>query len=160
MDSNLPFPFFSKDAKKGRVNGLISQALIIQDNKVLMVKQYVQRGDIVWNFPGGGIEESETPELACIRETKEETGYDIEIEDLLHTNNDKHTFRAKLIGGKMFLDKKKEYNSDLIDIAWIDLSDNSKFDSYTKPIIKLQSRNRCITPSSFSGTDSGGNINV
>ncbi|WP_307449681.1 NUDIX hydrolase [Paenibacillus sp. V4I3] len=35
-----------------------------------MVKQYVQRGDIVWNFPGGGIEEYETPEQACIRETK------------------------------------------------------------------------------------------
>ncbi|NOU75389.1 NUDIX domain-containing protein [Paenibacillus sp. LMG 31458] len=119
---------------------MISQALIIQDNKVLMVKQYVQRGDIVWNFPGGGIEENETPEQACIRETKEETGFDIKIEGHLCTNNNKHTFRAQIIGGEMYLDNTKEYNSDLIDIAWIELSDDFKFDNYTKPIIELHNK--------------------
>lgn len=46
---------------------LIAEAIIIQNNSVLMFKQYVQRGDIVWNFPGGGIEEGESPEQACIR---------------------------------------------------------------------------------------------
>jgi len=35
---------------------MISQALITRNDKVLMVRQHVQRGDIVWNFPGGGIE--------------------------------------------------------------------------------------------------------
>ncbi|MDQ0888493.1 8-oxo-dGTP diphosphatase [Paenibacillus sp. V4I9] len=119
---------------------MISQALIIQDNRVLMVKQYVQRGDIVWNFPGGGIEEYETPEQACIRETKEETGFDIKIEQFLYSSNNKYTFRAQIIGGEMYLDNTKEYNSDLIDIAWIELSDNYKFDNYTKPIIELHNK--------------------
>ncbi|MBU2710935.1 NUDIX hydrolase [Zooshikella harenae] len=32
-----------------------------------------------WCFPGGGIKMGETPEQACIRETKEETGLDITI---------------------------------------------------------------------------------
>lgn len=105
-----------------------------------MVKQYVQRGDIVWNFPGGGIEANESPEQACIRETKEETGFDIKIEGLLYSMNNKYTFRAQIIGGKMYLDNTKEYNSDLIDIAWIELSDDSKFDSYTKPIIELNNK--------------------
>ncbi|BBH24566.1 hypothetical protein Back11_59110 [Paenibacillus baekrokdamisoli] len=52
---------------------MIAQGIIVQGNSVLMVKQFVQRGDIVWNFPGGGIEENETPEQACLREVKEET---------------------------------------------------------------------------------------
>jgi len=116
---------------------LISQALIVQNDKVLMVKQYVQRGDIVWNFPGGGIEDEETPEQACIRETKEETGFDVTIEEHLHTYNNKHTFKARITGGEMYLDRFQEYNSDLIDIAWIDLHDEAIFDNYTKPIIEL-----------------------
>ncbi|MEK5482742.1 MULTISPECIES: NUDIX hydrolase [unclassified Viridibacillus] len=34
-------------------------------------------------MPSGGIEQGETPEECCIREVKEETGYDIVIEDSL-----------------------------------------------------------------------------
>lgn len=116
---------------------MISQALIIQDNKVLMVKQYVERGDIVWNFPGGGIEQFETPEQACIREVKEETGYEIELEYLLIQMNEKYTFIGKIIGGEMFLDSMQESNSDLIDVAWIDLNAVDMFDTYTKPILDL-----------------------
>jgi 8-oxo-dGTP diphosphatase len=71
---------------------MISQAIILQNNQILMVKQYVQRGDIVWNFPGGGIEENESPEEACIREVKEETGFEVEIKRLLFRNSHKFTF--------------------------------------------------------------------
>lgn len=32
-----------------------------------------------WAVPSGGIEEGETPEECCIREVKEETGYEVQI---------------------------------------------------------------------------------
>ncbi|MGO4271081.1 NUDIX hydrolase [Paenibacillus sp. TAF58] len=116
---------------------MIAQGIIIQGNSVLMVKQFVQRGDIVWNFPGGGIEESESPEEACVREVKEETGYVIQITKLLYELNGKYTYLAEIIGGKLFLDIENESNQDIIEIAWIDLDDNEKFDTITTPILNL-----------------------
>ncbi|MEK4339104.1 NUDIX hydrolase [Brevibacillus sp. FSL L8-0710] len=114
---------------------MIAQAIVIQDNRVLMVKQYVQRGDIVWNLPGGKIEENETPEQACKREVKEETGYDIQITKQLHEESGKFTFLAEIIGGELYLDNQNESNQDIIEVAWIRLDDHEKFDSYTLPLL-------------------------
>ena len=58
-----------------------SAAICINENKeVLMVKASNSES---WAIPSGGIEQGETPEECCIREVKEETGYDIVIEDSL-----------------------------------------------------------------------------
>lgn len=35
-----------------------------------------------WQMPGGGVEEFEDPKLAAVRETKEETGIELEVSDL------------------------------------------------------------------------------
>jgi 8-oxo-dGTP diphosphatase len=116
---------------------MISQAVIIQDHHVLMVKQFVLRGDIVWNFPGGGMENNETPEQACIREVKEETGYEVRIIKLLFHNREKYSFLAEIIGGNLKLDKELAGNEDIVEVKWISLFDSQKFDRYTTPIIDI-----------------------
>ncbi|MGM7700188.1 NUDIX hydrolase [Pseudalkalibacillus sp. Hm43] len=115
---------------------MISRAIIMKDRKILMVKQHVKRGAIVWNFPGGGVEQDETPEEACIREVKEETGYDIRITSLFSKFKGKFTYLAEVIGGEMHLDQTNPDNEDLLDLRWISLDDLEKFDTYTLPFVK------------------------
>ena len=116
---------------------MISQALVLKGSKNLMVKQFVQRGDIVWNFPGGGIEGMETPEEACVREVKEETGYNVVIKRLLYKSSNKFTFEAEITSGRLFLDINNEDNEVILDVAWVSIDEEDMFDAYTAPLLKL-----------------------
>lgn len=52
-------------------------AIIIKDGKVLLVHQ----NNDVWGFPKGHMEEGETEVETAIREVKEETNLDIELDE-------------------------------------------------------------------------------
>lgn len=60
-------------------------ALIIQEEKIALIKR-IRNHEVYFVFPGGGIEEDETPEEATIREVYEELGVHIEIERLVTTD--------------------------------------------------------------------------
>lgn len=51
-------------------------AIVINDNNELLLIKGPRRG---WEMPGGQVEEGESLSQAAIRETKEESGIDIEI---------------------------------------------------------------------------------
>ncbi len=55
-------------------------AVLIRDDKVLLVKRLPQRKVYpdLWDLPGGHIEGDETPEDALRREAQEELGIDVE----------------------------------------------------------------------------------
>lgn len=59
-------------------NPLPSAAAFVKnpDQQVLLVKRGVEPGKGKWALPSGFIEIDETPERACLRELKEETGLD------------------------------------------------------------------------------------
>jgi 8-oxo-dGTP diphosphatase len=61
----------------------ISAAIIVRENRVLMVRRRVKEGELMWQFPAGGIEAGETAEEAAVRETAEETGLTVEAVKLL-----------------------------------------------------------------------------
>ncbi len=81
-----------------------------------------RRGDCnMWGFPGGTIELGETPEMAAIREIKEETGLDVEVGkligiytdfDVICKNGDQFqsiliVYELAVVGGDMFCDKQE-----------------------------------------------------
>jgi ADP-ribose pyrophosphatase YjhB (NUDIX family) len=79
---------------------------VIHEGKILLTK----RDDFhVWCLPGGGVEEGESLAEAAIRETKEETGIDVELTRLVGVYSrlgglpDGHAvlYEAKPIGGEL-----------------------------------------------------------
>lgn len=82
-------------------------AIVINDDKVLLVKH--NAGHI--GFPKGHVEDGETEEETAIREVKEETGLDIEVDTNYRymttyspkegVSKDVIFFLGKLIGGEM-----------------------------------------------------------
>lgn len=86
--------------------GIAVNIAVIQDDKILLT----QREDFeTWILPSGGVEDGESVAQAALRETKEETGLDVELTRLVGIyfrksgvfDNHIILFAAKPIGGKI-----------------------------------------------------------
>jgi 8-oxo-dGTP diphosphatase len=58
-------------------------AVIVKEGKIVLIKRGNEPSKGKWTIPGGLVELAESPEQAVIRETKEETGVDVEDPTLI-----------------------------------------------------------------------------
>ncbi|GAK00589.1 NUDIX domain-containing protein [Geomicrobium sp. JCM 19055] len=110
-------------------------ALIYDDttSKVLMVGNRREHGS-EWSLPGGARERGETLGQAVIRETFEETGLNVAIDNIVainekffpHAHAVFFTFGARIIGGEQSINDPNE----ITDIRWIDIKEAENIMDY------------------------------
>nr|WP_304608795.1 NUDIX domain-containing protein [Glycomyces amatae] len=62
---------------------MAAYAVCVEDGRVLLARYVAPGGGTHWTLPGGGVEQSEDPFDAVVRELAEETGCDGVVERLL-----------------------------------------------------------------------------
>lgn len=70
------------------VRALTADAVIVTDGEVILLERNHSPFEGSWVFPGGIVEQEETAQEACIRETKEEVGLTITIEGFVGLYDD------------------------------------------------------------------------
>lgn len=95
--------------------------VIERDGKVLLMKRAEdQSSGGRWNFPGGKIEENESPREAALREVREETGLDVEIEkrgEMFYSSAEKG--RWEVYPFLMDAEGVVEMNHEHSDFRWV-----------------------------------------
>lgn len=113
-------------------------AVVIKDNKVLLVRHTYGRGKGLLIIPGGYVEYGETPQDAVVREFKEETNITIKLNKIIGIRFNMHdwyvAFSAEYISG--IAQSDNEENSEVI---WLDIDEALESDevpNLTKSLIK------------------------
>jgi 8-oxo-dGTP diphosphatase len=102
----------------------------------------VRDGVTYYVFPGGGIEEGETPEEATIREALEELGVKVEVKECIaeiEFNGVEYYILGNIIGGTICSGIGEEYTNPIRDRGtyepmWVEIGSLSKKDVRPKGI--------------------------
>ncbi|MEC0345432.1 NUDIX hydrolase [Peribacillus frigoritolerans] len=112
---------------------LVVSVSILNDEEVLIIKENKPTAFDKWNFPSGRIEYGEDILNAARREVKEETGFDVKLNNttgiynFISSTNDQvilFHFTGEVTGGLLNLEE-----DEILDSKWIKLNDLMKFDN-------------------------------
>ena len=109
----------------------VTAAIIESENKILIAQRKAKDNLFggLWEFPGGKIEDGETPEECMARELMEELEIEVEVGTLITSNIHRYpngifellAYRVQHICGNFVL-------NDHDEVKWITIDEISKFD--------------------------------
>jgi mutator protein MutT len=93
--------------------------VLIQNGKVALIERH-RAGLHYYSFPGGGVDEGETPEQAAVREAMEELGIEVTIKQKvanvqLGYKSRQFYFLVEQIGGEFGTGSGEEFESSNLD---------------------------------------------
>ena len=111
-------------------------------DKILIARRNIKPGMNKWALPGGFVESTETPETACLRELKEETGLKGKIKKLIGVYIQKTRYYGSVlvVGYEVSISKDKLLlNNELKEAKFFSKTDLPviPFSSHRKMIEKI-----------------------
>jgi 8-oxo-dGTP diphosphatase len=89
-----------------------SAIILIEDNKLALIERH-RAGLRYFTFPGGGVDEGESPQQAAIREAEEELGILVEIKqkaaEVIFNGNTQYYFLVEKLSGEFGTGTGEEY---------------------------------------------------
>jgi 8-oxo-dGTP pyrophosphatase MutT (NUDIX family) len=89
-----------------------SGIILIHDGKLALIERHRQ-GRHYFSFPGGGVDEGETPQEAAVREAEEELGIRVKIQqkaaEVLFNGKVQHYFLVESFSGEFGTGTGEEY---------------------------------------------------
>jgi len=110
----------------------LAGCLVEKDGRFLLVQEAQKKAYKLWNTPAGHVDEGETVEQAAVRETKEESGYDVVLGRKLGVYQSKrghplHIFSAQIIGGELSFPA-----DEILDARWLTKDEIKQLDTEGK----------------------------
>ena len=90
--------------------------ILIEDGRILLI-EHTKNDKKYWLVPGGGVDWGESASAALIREFKEETSLDIEVEKFLFISETIAPDRQKHVINLYFKIKKVENSSNVMKLG-------------------------------------------
>jgi ADP-ribose pyrophosphatase YjhB (NUDIX family) len=133
-------------------------AVIIKEGKIALIKRGNEPSRGKWTIPGGLVELGESPEQAVVRETKEETGLDVDNPSLMDvvSNVDldekgKVKYHYVIIDYLVYVKAgTAEAASDAVELRWVPFDEVEGYDlTASFRLFFGQNRKRMETANSY-----------
>jgi ADP-ribose pyrophosphatase YjhB (NUDIX family) len=139
---------YVNDANAPRANSVVPSVVAVVQDSMGRVLTIHKTDNGLWALPGGGHEIGESISDTVVREVREETGYDVEVEAITGTYTDPGhvmayddgevrqqfsiAFRAQLVGGEA------RTSSESSEVVWLSPDEIGVLDMHPSMRMRLQ----------------------